>query len=970
MDMNRFLTSDSKADNAEVIADCQGKYKFEEGKGPAVRGSDSGYHSWGNIQDSSHWRDSDAPLSNGGAEMNMQSFITDNCETLVQKSDSCKSTCIHSSPFSSYCSASSHGNVTISSARNHSCPCAYDLNNGDILTDLGIPNSDTERSVNPIKSYKCSKNLCSPRHKKFSDDIVCVSNTCPTCVPLCTATCTVTGIFENGHVSNSSGPPNLHLKNCVSPTASVKSSPSLRSDSHVQYSLHTTKSVNSETQDLASKIEFCLMFGYTLTQIRPAIIKLGNQATKNDILAELSNSTVQTTTTLPQSLVVNDQDVTISMQSQFVEAGHGKRGITMTSKISKSARSPLPRGPLTLDNGNKDKDNITKNNDEDDSKHLRPIVIDGSNVAMSHGNRKYFSCKGIFLAVDYFRKRNHRDITVFVPSYRKESSRPDAPIRDRELLDKLEQEKILVYTPSRSINGRRVTCYDDRFILKLAQDTGGVIVSNDNFRDLQSEKPEWKELIEKRLLMYSFVSDRFMPPDDPLGRNGPSIDNFLRNRPASEEQNRRQCPYGKKCTYGKKCKFFHPESSRSVVETMKENSDRRYRTSVEAVALANEFINNPATTNVTSKSSTQVSTGTSRSGCPPGSSKSLPANDHQEHHNVPSSSGQPKNVLPYNERNQYQSMAPSYHLQPNQCHHQKHRMQRESLSENMRKMTVADRNVRHDHNMVCSANCVMPNDSPRAHSFHGQPYMHNDPNPPDFHIRSGNVPPPNQCCANSQSCMPVYEGNASGHRMPAQYPMHMGTPYPYIPAANTPYGHIPHMYANQSNESPFSSKPLPVRPEMAYPYPGPSRPQLPCYMPSYGPAFSSAFSHSYPFIAPSDRSDITAPLSNDGSCQTTKSDVKTYPPCSNRRVYSTPNYNVFLQGRPNSAQSAIPRPEPTPHEQDVPLSSPENPKHHLYRNLCGLFPPAIVERVLKQHPDKQAPEIIKLCLAESERSGP
>ena len=81
----------------------------------------------------------------------------------------------------------------------------------------------------------------------------------------------MTGIFENGHVSNSSGPPNLHLKNCVSPTASVKSSPSLRSDSHVQYSLHTTKSVNSETQDLASKIEFCLMFGYTLTQVPTSI---------------------------------------------------------------------------------------------------------------------------------------------------------------------------------------------------------------------------------------------------------------------------------------------------------------------------------------------------------------------------------------------------------------------------------------------------------------------------------------------------------------------------------------------------------------------------------------------------------------------------------------------------------------------------------------------------------------------------
>jgi len=53
-----------------------------------------------------------------------------------------------------------------------------------------------------------------------------------------------------------------------------------------------------------------------------------------------------------------------------------------------------------------------------------------------------------------------------------------------------------------------VTCYDDRFILKLAQETNAVIVSNDNFRDLQSEKPEWKTLVEKRLLMFSFVNDR------------------------------------------------------------------------------------------------------------------------------------------------------------------------------------------------------------------------------------------------------------------------------------------------------------------------------------------------------------------------------------------------------------------------------------------------------------------------------
>ena len=81
---------------------------------------------------------------------------------------------------------------------------------------------------------------------------------------------------------------------------------------------------------------------------------------------------------------------------------------------------------------------------------------------------------------------------------------------DRHILDQLEDERILVYTPSRQINGKRVTCYDDRFILRLAEETDGIIVSNDHFRDLQNEKSEWKELVEKRLLMFSFVSDRLV----------------------------------------------------------------------------------------------------------------------------------------------------------------------------------------------------------------------------------------------------------------------------------------------------------------------------------------------------------------------------------------------------------------------------------------------------------------------------
>lgn len=52
-------------------------------------------------------------------------------------------------------------------------------------------------------------------------------------------------------------------------------------------------------------------------------------------------------------------------------------------------------------------------------------------------------------------------------------------------------------------------------------------------------------LLYGRFVTCTFFISRFMPPDDPLGRHGPSLDNFLRKKPLPAEQKRQLCPYGK-----------------------------------------------------------------------------------------------------------------------------------------------------------------------------------------------------------------------------------------------------------------------------------------------------------------------------------------------------------------------------------------------------------------------------------------
>ncbi|XP_069959491.1 probable ribonuclease ZC3H12C isoform X2 [Cherax quadricarinatus] len=280
----------------------------------------------------------------------------------------------------------------------------------------------------------------------------------------------------------------------------------------------------------ASQVEFGVKLGYSESLVQMALVKLGGTPDKDELLAEL------------------------------IRLG-----------------TSVPRGDGDADSSD-DVTDTKEDVEQQQQQPLKPIIIDGSNVAMSHGNKTTFSCSGLRVCVDWFRARGHTEITVFVPAWRKEAPRWDTPIADQDVLLELERERVLVFTPSRVCGGKRIVSYDDRYILKEAMTSGGVVVSNDNYRDLAAESTSFRRVIEESLLMYSWVNGRFVPPDDPMGRSGPTLDVFLRR---STRDKQAPCPYGRKCTYGNKCKYMHPERGtaplKSVTERLQEQAQRHYQ---------------------------------------------------------------------------------------------------------------------------------------------------------------------------------------------------------------------------------------------------------------------------------------------------------------------------------------------------------------------------------------------------------
>ncbi|CAG5113499.1 Oidioi.mRNA.OKI2018_I69.chr2.g7603.t1.cds [Oikopleura dioica] len=178
---------------------------------------------------------------------------------------------------------------------------------------------------------------------------------------------------------------------------------------------------------------------------------------------------------------------------------------------------------------------------EEGDPSCRRIVIDGSNIARSHGKvgeikrqhkAEMFSIIGIKITVEHFWSLGCRSVTVFLPHSRQgNKGSPKIPEKERKLQEEMEKEDIIKYTPGRYHKGTKkfIQAYDDRYILDMAKAEDGIVVSNDQYRDLYDE---FMDVINWRLLPFVMTADRIMihAQDLPFSAEKPrvTLEQFIR----------------------------------------------------------------------------------------------------------------------------------------------------------------------------------------------------------------------------------------------------------------------------------------------------------------------------------------------------------------------------------------------------------------------------------------------------------
>nr|VZI01376.1 unnamed protein product [Spirometra erinaceieuropaei] len=153
------------------------------------------------------------------------------------------------------------------------------------------------------------------------------------------------------------------------------------------------------------------------------------------------------------------------------------------------------------------------------SRRLRPVIIDGANVAHADTSKPGFNAQNLRCALDYFLGRGHKDILIVLHGIRQGSC--------SAVFTEAEMAKYFSFASCRRLSKETLIADDDSIILEFATKRNAVVISNDQYRDWISVRPEFRDVIENRLIPYSFNSGVFVISHHPMGKRKPPLDEIL-----------------------------------------------------------------------------------------------------------------------------------------------------------------------------------------------------------------------------------------------------------------------------------------------------------------------------------------------------------------------------------------------------------------------------------------------------------
>ncbi|GMS79267.1 hypothetical protein PENTCL1PPCAC_1442, partial [Pristionchus entomophagus] len=167
-----------------------------------------------------------------------------------------------------------------------------------------------------------------------------------------------------------------------------------------------------------------------------------------------------------------------------------------------------------------------------DKEALRPIYLNGVEVGFAYAQNdvdKRLSVRGLTIALFHFIAAGHQ-VLALLPHcfklYREKST-------DHEELMALHRMNLVEFTPG---YGSDKYVEVNRLAAGAAYESRGCVVARSQMHAVVMERPCLEEIVERRLLMPSFMGeDIIFPIDGPLGRIGPSLAETLVCRPPSPD---------------------------------------------------------------------------------------------------------------------------------------------------------------------------------------------------------------------------------------------------------------------------------------------------------------------------------------------------------------------------------------------------------------------------------------------------